>query len=148
MKKTMTEVWCFLWMWGTFWDPDEEELWISKRPHRFFMMHIKQRRSGDLCFSPTYSLLCSVSIPVEAAASHTVLQERKQVSYVEKRSRHPPRKRWRHTLILAAALRQLQAPYPAMEDDHLLSTHMQHFGPAWVHEPVQKIAFHHRRKNK
>lgn len=29
------------------------------------MMHIKQHNSDDLCFSPTYSLLCSVSIPVE-----------------------------------------------------------------------------------
>lgn len=29
------------------------------------MMHIKQPSSDDLCFSPTYSLLCSVAIPVE-----------------------------------------------------------------------------------
>lgn len=32
---------------------------------QIFMMHIKQPNSDDLCFSPTYSLLCSVAIPVE-----------------------------------------------------------------------------------
>lgn len=32
---------------------------------QIFMMHIKQHNSDDLCFSPTYSLLCSVAIPVE-----------------------------------------------------------------------------------
>lgn len=49
---------------------------------------------------------------------------------------------------IPAALNQLQAHYPATEDVHPLSTHMQHFGLLWVHEPVQKITFHHRQKKK
>lgn len=49
---------------------------------------------------------------------------------------------------IPAVLNQLQAHYPATEDVHPLSTHMQHFGLLWVHEPVQKITFHHRQKKK
>lgn len=44
----------------------------------------------------------------------------------------------------------LQQPhYPATEDTHPLSTHRQHFGLLWVHEPFRKITFHlHQKKRK
>lgn len=132
--------------------------WASSQ---IFMMHIKQHSSGDLCFSPTYSLLCSVSIPVEAARSHTDLQESNRFHTLNAAVAMTRRlATWKHDrhlrgrctakltsrFYIPAALHQLQAHYPATEDVHPLSTHMQHFGLVWVHEPAQKIALHQRQK--
>lgn len=55
-------------LWVVPGDPQEAAFWQQDRwicKHRqIFMMHIKQLASNDLCRSPTYSLLCSLSISV------------------------------------------------------------------------------------
>lgn len=66
-------------LWFVLGDPHEaafwqQEQWICKC-WQIFMMHIKQLASGDLCRSPTYSLLCSLSISVSAAQGQAALTD-------------------------------------------------------------------------
>lgn len=56
---------------AAFW---QQEQWICER-WQIFRMHIKQLASDDLCRSPTYSLLCSLSISVSAAQGQAALQD-------------------------------------------------------------------------
>lgn len=105
-------------------------------------MHIKQHNSDDLCFSPTYSLLCSVSIPVEQLWVKKVLQESNRKHASESASNTTDVITWKHDkhtcsnvhyhayimLLYSYSTHPASGPLNT-EDVQPLSTHMQHFNP-------------------